>query len=208
VLRKIQSLQAVRFGSYGVLLGSIFYEAYRFPGTILGGLSFTHDWGLAIVLLVSSVVLHEMGHAFFAWKNNGKIKNFNLLPTGAHVGLEGEETWTWGMLRQCVWGGPMVNIALAILSAVFLGWHSFTMGAWDPLVLHFLRMMFEVNALLIVAVMGMRLSSDGWLIAMTFFAEFIGLKNASPWKEFHLDLWPTFFLPQAQPRPSLVSRAA
>jgi len=115
-----------RLGTYGgidvkvhatflLLLGGVGASHLLVDGSVTAAL----EGGLFIGLLFACVVLHEFGHALTARRYGVATRDIILLPIGGVARLERIPEEPGQELRVAV-GGPLVNVAIAVLLALWI----------------------------------------------------------------------------------------
>ncbi len=98
-----------------ILLGWIFFSYYRETNQIETGL-----YGIGFVLAVFACVLaHEYGHALTARRYKVRTRDITLLPIGGLASLERLPEKPSEELVVAI-AGPLVNVAIAIVLAIYL----------------------------------------------------------------------------------------
>ncbi len=114
-LGKIAGIGIFIHWSFSILIAYIIFINYRTgnsPAQIV--------WSVLFILSVfATVVLHELGHALAAKKFNIKTKDITLLPIGGLARLESLPEKPKEELIVSI-AGPLVNVALAILTGFFI----------------------------------------------------------------------------------------
>lgn len=114
-LGKIAGISIFMHWSFSILIAYIIFINYR-----TGNSTFQMLWSLAFILSIfATVVLHELGHALAAKKFGIQTKDITLLPIGGLARLESLPEKPKEELIVAI-AGPMVNVALAILTGIFI----------------------------------------------------------------------------------------
>ncbi len=109
-----------------ILLGWIFFSYYRETNSVETGL-----YGIGFVLAVFACVLaHEYGHALTARRYKVRTRDITLLPIGGLASLERLPEKPSEELVVAI-AGPLVNVAIAIVLAIYLALTS-QMGNFTP----------------------------------------------------------------------------
>lgn len=84
-------------------------------------------------VLFGVILLHEFGHCFAARSVSGDARDILMWPLGGLAYADAPERW-WPQFVTAV-GGPLVNVAICLLTALFIGLLSWGVPhvAWNPL---------------------------------------------------------------------------
>jgi Zn-dependent protease len=96
--------------------------------TLRDGMNFQADWGAPIaysaglamaLLLFASVLLHELGHSLVAKAQGIEVKSITLFFFGGVATIESESK-TPGQMFQVAIAGPLVSLALAVITGAIV----------------------------------------------------------------------------------------
>jgi Zn-dependent protease/predicted transcriptional regulator len=107
--------------TFSLLIAYIVFSNWRAghsPEQILWAVFFT-------LCIFATVFLHELGHAFAAKRFNIQVKSITLLPIGGLASLESMPEKPMEEFIIAI-AGPLVNLAIAMLTALFIDTNSLT----------------------------------------------------------------------------------
>lgn len=96
-------------------------------------ISQTAVWTVLLIVVLGSVLLHELGHALTAKKLGIPIIDIVLTPICGLARLERSPAGPWDEVRVAI-AGPLVNLLVAMILGLVLGWQQVTFSL-DPTVI-------------------------------------------------------------------------
>lgn len=123
-----------------ILLGAMQWKSFGPTGLIFGA--------VLMAVLFACVTLHELGHSLVAQHFGIRVREIVLLPIGGVAMLERNPDKPLQELLIAV-AGPAVNVVIALLLGLYLGFYSLTSGINPQTLLHVASSGPSLNALLI-----------------------------------------------------------
>jgi stage IV sporulation protein FB len=161
-------MAGVRLGTYGgirLAVHPLYLAALA--------LAFRLGFGMEALVIVGSLLLHELAHVLTAWALGLRVEELSLTPFGGMARLEGALEHDPQTEATVALAGPCQSIFLAGL-AVFLAGSDF----WDQ---RLLRFCFEANANLAFFNLIPALPLDGGRALRGVIAQRFGYRRASRW---------------------------
>ncbi len=199
---RIGRIKGIDIWVHWTLLLLLVYQLYQlWIDQSHAGLLALELWGLATLGLFLTILLHELGHCYAAYRMGGGADHVLLWPLGGLAYCDAPNT-----ARSQFWvaaGGPLVNVAIAVLMVLIDTGIYFTTGSFlylhidfaaleeFPIVRYSLQGLFWLNIVLLIfnllpiypldggrifqAIMWRRLESYGRATLITIWASRIGL---------------------------------